>query len=271
MPDIREVLAGIAARLGGAPDRAAALIKERAGASDRLHRALGAMEEFEAKIAGEVAAEKDGNGRPAFPNGAARKAGVLRRLAADPEYRALKEEADAARMRLRELDAGIERASLRHKSDVVITHLAAALIGAGKAETAEAVLAAYHSAGADAGGSANANGTDAGDTNARDQASQDRGQGSQAVAAQAQVQPQVREQGQNNGLGAAVFTVLEARPGGSPGTVRAWCEGQDGRRVAVYGKNGAGEALAGAVGRRVEIRYRKGDRGLIALSVRLAG
>jgi len=45
----------------------------------------------------------------------------------------------------------------------------------------------------------------------------------------------------------------------------------DGRRVPFMGRTGSGESLAGAVGRRVEIRYRKGDRGLIALSVCLAG
>lgn len=49
---------------------------------------------------------------------------------------------------------------------------------------------------------------------------------------------------------------LEARPGSSPSTVRAWCEGADGRRVAVCGKNGAGEALAQAVGLRAEVRFR---------------
>ncbi|MGI6284851.1 hypothetical protein SEF58_03415 [Neomoorella humiferrea] len=63
------------------------------------------------------------------------------------------------------------------------------------------------------------------------------------------------------------MTVLEARPGSSPGTVRAWCEGAEGK-VVVYGKNGAGEALAGAVGKKVQVRYRHGNKGLIAVEVR---
>ena len=286
MPDIREVLVEIAARLGGAPDRAAELIRERAEASDRLHKALGALEEFEAKVAGEVAAARDQDGRPLYPNEAARKAEVLRRLAADRDYQALEAEADAARARLHGLDAEIERASLRHRSDYAVVRLAAALLGAGKADIAEAVLGAYHRAGADTDGSANANGTGADGTNARSATSQDQapqgqvffqGQGHTQAQGQGQAQPQTQGQGgqghaqprgQDNGLEASVFTVLEARPGSSPGTVRAWCEGADGRKVAVYGKNGAGEALAGAVGRRVEVRYRRGDKGLIAVEAR---
>lgn len=271
MPDIREVLTEIAGRLGGAPDRAAGLIRERAEAADRLHKALAALEELEARVAGEVAAERDGDGRPAFPNEAARKAEALRRLAGDREHQALKAEADAARARLRGLDAEIERASLRHRGDAVIVQLAAALIGAGMADAAEAVLEAYHRAANGTGGS-----TNAGDANAQDQAPQ--GQGHTRAPGQSQVQPQVggqgesqpqgHDQGRDNGPEAAVFTVLEARPGSSPGTVRAWCEGPDGRKVAVYGKNGAGEALAQAVGRRVEVKYRRGDKGLIAVEAR---
>lgn len=45
-------------------------------------------------------------------------------------------------------------------------------------------------------------------------------------------------------------------------------EGSDGRRMVVYGKNGAGQALADAVGRRVEVRYRRGDKGLMAVEAR---
>ncbi|MQL52487.1 hypothetical protein GFC01_09470 [Desulfofundulus thermobenzoicus] len=65
--------------------------------------------------------------------------------------------------------------------------------------------------------------------------------------------------------------MLEVRSGKSPGVVRAYCQAIDGTKHAVYAKNGAGQALAGAVGKTVEIKYRQGDRGLIALDVRLAG
>jgi hypothetical protein len=39
--------------------------------------------------------------------------------------------------------------------------------------------------------------------------------------------------------------------------------------VAVDGKNGAGEALAGAVVEKVQVRYRHGNKGLIAVEVNL--
>ncbi|HHW43550.1 MAG TPA: hypothetical protein GXX25_07030 [Desulfotomaculum sp.] len=99
----------------------------------------------------------------------------------------------------------------------------------------------------------------------------------QPVQAPVQAQPQAPAQqppaqnGQGNGLETGTFTVLEVRSGKSPGVVRAYCQAIDGTKHAVYAKNGAGQALAGAVGKTVEIKYRQGDRGLIALDVRLAG
>jgi len=66
------------------------------------------------------------------------------------------------------------------------------------------------------------------------------------------------------------FTVLEVRPGRSPGTIRAYCEAEGGVKYAVFAKHSAGQVLAGAVGRKVVVKYRPGDRGLIALSVQVA-
>jgi hypothetical protein len=62
--------------------------------------------------------------------------------------------------------------------------------------------------------------------------------------------------------------VLEARES-RPGTVRGYCQSADGNKVAVYAKNSHGQTLAGAVGEFVQISYRKGDKGLIATSVKL--
>jgi hypothetical protein len=79
-----------------------------------------------------------------------------------------------------------------------------------------------------------------------------------------------QNQGSDDDLETGIFTILEVRDGRSPGTVRAWCEGPEGK-VAVFAKNGTGQALRDALGRQIEARYRRGDKGLIAFSVRLAG
>lgn len=76
---------------------------------------------------------------------------------------------------------------------------------------------------------------------------------------------------QNDGTATGTFTVTEARATKSPGVVRAYCLAVDGSKVAVYGKNGNGQTLAQAVGKQVQVKYREGEKGLIALSVRLAG
>lgn len=73
----------------------------------------------------------------------------------------------------------------------------------------------------------------------------------------------------NDGTDTGTFMVLEVRPGKSQGTVRAFCQTDDGNKYAVYAKNGNGQVLAGAVGKQVEVKYRMGDKGLIALSVRM--
>jgi len=96
------------------------------------------------------------------------------------------------------------------------------------------------------------------------------------VAAQAELVPAdelVPEKSEEQvpaGPRTGTFTVLEARPGKSPGTIRAYCQAEDGAKHAVYAKSAAGQTLAGAVGRQVEVKYRQGDHGLIAVSVNVA-
>jgi hypothetical protein len=115
------------------------------------------------------------------------------------------------------------------------------------------------------------------------QAAQDRGD-QVSQAAQGGDQPGGRAGGQAGqppqpaqdarrygGSASGTFTVLEARETKTPGVVRAYCEAEDGSKVAVFGKNGSGQALAQAVKKKVQVEYRQGEKGLIALSVRLAG
>ncbi|MBO8128053.1 MAG: single-stranded DNA-binding protein [Peptococcaceae bacterium] len=60
---------------------------------------------------------------------------------------------------------------------------------------------------------------------------------------------------EENPLETAELKVLEARTTQS-GTVRAWCESGDGKKTAVFAKNGAGQMLLSAVGKRVSIQHR---------------
>lgn len=85
-----------------------------------------------------------------------------------------------------------------------------------------------------------------------------------------QVQPAVdrtEADQHNNGMESGEFLVLEARPGSSPGTVRAYCEGKDGNKQAIFAKNGMGQKLSQALGKKVFVKYRQGDKGLIAYVV----
>lgn len=71
----------------------------------------------------------------------------------------------------------------------------------------------------------------------------------------------------SNGIQTGKFKVLEARPGTSPGTVRAYCESGDGSKCPIFAKNGNGKKLAGAIGREVSVKYCQGNKGLIAIEV----
>jgi hypothetical protein len=71
----------------------------------------------------------------------------------------------------------------------------------------------------------------------------------------------------DGGLETGIFHVLEVRES-RPGVVRAYCQAEDGGKQAVFAKNDNSRALAGAVGRQVTVKYRRGDKGLIAVEVR---
>ena len=240
---MRETLIQIANRLREAPDRAGKLVLRRGVISDELHVTLEAIKIREAEVAGAVAVETDGNGGKKYPNEAARNAEIQRRLAADAGYQALRAEADDLRRELRMLDAEAEQVGRRHRSDSNMAYLVASLLGAGLRAEAEAVLAAY---------------------------------GAETEAAEAQAEPKAQEpkaepeaqgQAKADGLETGTFTVLEVRAGKSEGTVRAYCEGPDGK-TAVYAKNGAAKVLSGAVGRKVEVKFRRLDKGLFAVEAR---
>ena len=65
-----------------------------------------------------------------------------------------------------------------------------------------------------------------------------------------------KKKGQEDDLKTGVFTVKEVKPGKSEGTVWAKVTAEDGKEYKVCAKNGIGETLSGAVGKKARIKYR---------------
>lgn len=204
-----------------------------------------------------------------------------------PELANLRQEINAARAEWAASEARLEALKARHAGAVSLANLLAAMAQAGK-----------NTAGLETAIEAALNGQDA---QARKPAAQpaqavvQQSQGVQVTQAQAaqvqqaqeenpaakntqvaqQVQPaQNRANAQakvaGDGTETGTFHVLETRES-KPGVVRAYCQAEDGGKYAIFAKNGNAQVLAGAVGKRVLVRYRQGDKGLIAQNVNLAG
>ncbi|ABO49387.1 hypothetical protein Dred_0849 [Desulforamulus reducens MI-1] len=79
-------------------------------------------------------------------------------------------------------------------------------------------------------------------------------------------------QGKENGMESGVFNILEIRDS-SPGTIRAWCDGEDGSKSAIFVKNGMRQKVIQAqeLGKKIFVKYRQGDKGLIAYGVDIVG
>lgn len=238
----------IAKRLGEAPALCGELVRKRAEISDTLHKNLDSMKEREVQVAGAVASERNGDGKPAYPNEQARAAEIARRLNADTGYQFVKGEADRLRQELRELDARIEETGRRHRSDANMAYLVASLLSSRLKEDAEAVLEAYAEGAVPAPAPA-----------------EEQGERGEPVDGQPNGKtPPPHEQ---DGLEVGTFQVLEARQGRSKDTIRAYVQGALGKAV-LYAKNGVGQVLASSVGKTIEAKYRRLDRGLFAVQVR---
>lgn len=235
---MREVLCEIAKRLGEVPTSSGELIRKRAETSDSLYKNLDGMKEKEINVAGAVATERNGDGRPVFPNEAVRNAEISRRLKADTEYQGIQKEVDRLRQELRKLDAQIEETSQRHRSDSNIVNLVSSMLGAGLKDEAARILSAY------------AEGITTPKT---------------PIESSTSEMQQTRDK--DGDLETGVFLVLETRPGRNEGTIRAYVEAKDGTRTALFAKNGAGQTLATAIGKKVEAQYRRLDKGLYAIRV----
>lgn len=244
MENLKEIIR----RLSDDPDRIATMIIQRAAASDELHSHLDMIQSREVKIAGDVAGRRKNDGSLVFANRELREAEAIRILATDTDYIEAKTNADFARTQLRQLDAAIESATRRNSSDEKIVGLITALINAGKCQEANEIVLNYQ-----VGAATTSN-------NSIQQEKQDINQGTSNNATAVDT----------NATTTALVTVLEARPGTSPGTIRAYCKAQDGTKVAVFAKNGNGQTLLSAIGLKVQIEYQKVDRGWFAYKVLIA-
>lgn len=243
----------LAQDLARSGERIENLVISLAEARQMYHDAFEDLRKYEVLASGQVASERK-NGQPAFPNEDTRKAEVLRRLESDGEYRKLKAQFQDARVNLAIAEAELEREKANHNGLVALLGFITALVNAGKIEDAEKYAREILGFGnQDYKVPAPENGKTSGNTPAyTDKAFE------QTAAA-------VSEEGD---LQTGAFMVLEARES-RPGTVRGYCLAADGNKVAVYAKNSHGQTLAGAVGGFVQVSYRKGDKGLIATSVKL--
>lgn len=175
-----------------------------------------------------------------------------------PELAKLHQELNAARTEYAASEAKLEALKARHAGAVALANLLAAMTQAGK-----------DTAGLEAAVEAALNGQQAQKPAVQPaQAAAQQAQPAQARPAAQQAQP--NGQGQNDGAATGTFKVLECRES-KPGVVRAYCQAENGEKYPVFAKNGNAQVLAGAVGKQVEVRYRQGEKGLIALSVKLAG
>lgn len=232
-------------------------------ARQMLHDTLDEVKKHEVLVAGQVAAERKSN-QLVFPNEDVRKAETLRRLDRDGEYQSLKEKLQDARVNLAFAEAELEREKAGHSGLVAITGFIAAMVNAGQIsdlKNIEAVMAGMlghgeqgNKAGQDAAG---------GVANSRNHQGQPL-----SAPAQPPVQGFTQTDAQeDNDVESGAFMVLEARES-RPGTVRGYCQSPDGNKVAIYAKNGNGQILAQAIGGFVQVTFRRGDKGLIATSVK---
>jgi hypothetical protein len=229
------------------------LVISLAEARQMFHDTFEAIRKCEVLTSGQVASERK-NGQPAFPNEDTRKAEVLRRLESDGDYRKLKEQFQDVRVNLAIAEAELEREKADHNGLVALLGFITAMVNAGKIDDAERYAREILGSGnQDYKIPAQENGKTSGNIPAYS------GKAFEQTAAA------VSEEGD---LQTGAFMVLEARES-RPGTVRGYCLAADGNKVAVYAKNGHGQILAGAVGGFVQVSYRKGDKGLIATSVKL--
>ncbi len=150
----------------------------------------------------------------------------------------------AVRDNLAHTDRELEWLRSRQTAAVATINLLSALIGAGRADDAQAVLAAL-------------------------------GENKQEQAQKSESKPEKENKEKTKDqeeLKIGTFTIKEAKPGKSEGTIWAIAVTADNAEYRICAKNGVGKTLMEAAGKQVKAKYRSlgGDR-LFAVSVEIAG
>ncbi|MEW6572873.1 MAG: hypothetical protein AB1374_04500 [Bacillota bacterium] len=223
------------------------LIHQVAETKQRMHDLLQDRAKLEAQVAGEVANETNGDGKKKYPNEEARKAEIARRLQGNEIYRANEEAIRKAREAVVDLEARLDRSRYEHRTATALLNLLAAAIQAGRQDVEETVITRPA-------------------VDPEEQKAEARKKFTEAVKGIANGDG-TGANGNGSGLKEAKVTVLEARPGKSEGTIRAYCQMEGGEKVAVYGKNGTGKKLAAAIGEVVAVKFREMDHGWFAVAV----
>lgn len=144
----------------------------------------------------------------------------------------------AAKAHLESTDRELEWLRSRHSTAVACINLVSALIDAGKADEAKAVLAAL-------------------------KGYQEQKNDSENVE---------KEKSKEEGLKIEMFTIKETSPGKNEGTVWAKAITDKGAEYKVCAKNGNAQTLLGATGKRMKIKYRlMGENKIFAVSAEIAG
>jgi len=223
------------------PEKIENLVGEIAETKQSVHELTERKRLMEAEVAGEVASENGDDGRRRYPNEEARKAEIVRRLTENQEYQNICNEINQKRERLASLEAELEKNRYEHRTATTLLNLYASALTAGRPDIEQMIST----------------------PNLQEETPQE-----PAQEQPAQETTQNAEQDQGSELLEALITVLEARRT-ERGTIRAWCQTENGDRVVVFAKNSNGEKLERAAGsqRTLRIKYRVLDAGWYAVRV----
>jgi len=235
------------------------MVIELHDARQMLHDIIDAIKRLEVLVAGNVASERKNN-QAIYPNEDVRKAEVVKRLENNNEYISLKEKLQDARMNLAFVEAELEKEKANHAGMVAITGLMTAMISKGQDKALSNLEVAISTifSGKQEYRADKETAVSVGGQTANRQSTQGFPQ-QQNAAANAEADEE---------LETGIFKVLEVRES-SPGTIRGYSEAEDGSKVALYGKNGIGRTIAGAVDKYIQVWYKRGNKGLICTSARI--
>lgn len=218
-----------------------------------LHDLVQVKAQISAGLAGEVAGEVDETGRKRYPNEESRKAEIARRLQKNREYDEAERLLRATRQECVELEAKLDRARYEHRTATSLLYLLASGVQDGSQAVVDAVLGTGVSAATR-------------DAAAKEKNVQNFVNCLQTGEVPNDGDPQKGSRQAKGDYREARVTVLEARPGENENVIRAYCE--PGTVNAVYGKNGTGRKQAALVDQEVTVRFKEGDCGWFAVTVK---